>query len=107
MYWVAPKRSVSAGESALVFFCSSAQVHLAPLSCLRLEMQALFWEAARALTKLGIAMAASMAMMATTIMISTRVKPADRLRFIFMSSLFHCGGVNEGEGVFIIELRLQ
>ena len=38
-------------------------------------MQALFWLAVRALTKLGIAMAASKAMIATTIMISTRVNP--------------------------------
>ena len=38
--------------------------------------QAAFWLEARALTKLGMAMAASKAMMATTIMISTRVKPA-------------------------------
>src|SRR6266853_1320682 len=75
MYWVAPKRSVSAGESALVFLASRAQVALAPSICLRLAMHALFWLAVRALTKLGIAMAASKAMMATTIMISTRVNP--------------------------------
>ena len=45
-------------------------------------MQALACEVARAFTKFGIAMAASKPMMATTIMISTRVKPALR-RFLF------------------------
>jgi len=39
-------------------------------------MQALVWARVRALTKLGIAMAASNPMIATTIMISTSVKPA-------------------------------
>src|ERR1043166_1375842 len=39
-------------------------------------MQALACEVVRALTKLGIAMAARRPMMATTIMISTSVKPA-------------------------------
>src|SRR5579871_2077985 len=49
-------------------------------------MQALAWEVARALTKLGIAIAASNPMMATTIMISTSVKPVFAMvlfRFIF------------------------
>src|SRR6185295_11767401 len=39
-------------------------------------MQAFFWLAVRAFTKFGIAIAANNPMMATTIMISTRVKPA-------------------------------
>ena len=38
-------------------------------------MQAFFWLAVRAFTKFGMAIAASRPMMATTIMISTRVKP--------------------------------
>ena len=45
----------------------------------------LAWERFRARRKPGTAMAASKAMMATTIMISTRVKPVRRdLRFIFI-----------------------
>src|SRR5580698_4722187 len=47
-----------------------------------LLIQAFCCEVARAFTKLGIAMAASKPMMATTIMISTRVKPALRDCFI-------------------------
>src|SRR5947208_11339999 len=74
MYWVAPKRSESAGVSVTTFFCSSAQVALAPSICLRLAMQAFFWLAVRAFTKLGMAMAARRPMIATTIMISTNVK---------------------------------
>src|SRR5579859_216080 len=54
-----------------------------------LLMQAFCCDVARAFTKLGIAMAASKPMMATTIMISTRVKPALRDCFIcFMFSFF-------------------
>src|SRR5262249_54536286 len=59
-----------AGESVLTFFCSSAHVAFAPSICLRLAIQALRWLIWRAFTKLGIAIAASKAMMATTIMIS-------------------------------------
>src|SRR5580704_6879793 len=40
-----------------------------------LLIQALAWEVARAFTKLGIAIAARRPIMATTIMISTSVKP--------------------------------
>src|SRR5215469_9873422 len=54
-----------------------------------LLMQAFCCEVERAFTKLGIAMAASKPMMATTIMISTRVKPALRDCFIlFMFFLY-------------------
>src|SRR5262249_15896929 len=48
-------------------------------------MQAFFWLAVRAFTKLGIAMAARRPMMATTIMISTSVKPAFRWLLIFIT----------------------
>src|SRR5262249_44916471 len=56
-------------------------------------MQALACEVVRAFTKLGIAIAANKPMMATTIMISTSVKPAffDALIFIL---LFYFRGVN-------------
>src|SRR5271170_2595779 len=61
----------------------------------RLLMQALACEVARAFTKFGIAMAARRPMMATTIMISTSVKPALRMFFIvficyFLSFLMRC-----------------
>src|SRR5581483_6366761 len=49
----------------------------------RLLMQAFVWDEVRARMKLGIAMAASRPIMATTIIISTSVKPArDLLSFI-------------------------
>jgi hypothetical protein len=51
-------------------------------------MQALACEVARAFTKLGIAIAAKRPMMATTIMISTSVKPA--LRMFFIVFMFIC-----------------
>src|SRR5437868_1521278 len=60
-------------------------------------MQPLAWEVARALTKLGIAMAANRPMMATTIMISTSVKPVFRRMFIFIL-LIAVGGVNNASG---------
>src|SRR5581483_11154630 len=47
-------------------------------------MQALVCEVVRALTKLGIAMAANRPMMATTIMISTRVNPCLREEVVFI-----------------------
>ena len=55
---------------------SSANSFAAESICFRLLMQAFACARARALTKLGIAIAASSPIMATTIMISTRVKPA-------------------------------
>jgi hypothetical protein len=51
-------------------------------------MHALAWDVARALMKLGIAMAANKPMMATTIMISTKVKPALRTFLIVFILLF-------------------
>src|SRR5260370_32277482 len=89
VYWVLPNKSAATGTSALFFFISSAQVALAPSTCFMLAMQAFFWLAARAFTKLGIAIAASKPILATTIMISTRVKPArrDELSFNLGNSL--------------------
>src|SRR5687767_15554911 len=60
-------------------FFSSAHCSFAPSIWRRLLMHAFFWAVVRALTKLGIAIAARRPMMATTIMISTSVKPAFRL----------------------------
>ena len=51
-------------------------------------MHAFFWEVVRARTKLGIAIAASNPMIATTIMISTRVKPALLDLLILILALF-------------------
>lgn len=67
-------------------------------------MQAFFWAVVRAFTKLGIAIAASKPMIATTIMISTSVKPD--LRFvlirIFTLLLSFYARVNmQADGLFI------
>src|SRR5581483_5632311 len=51
-------------------------------------MQAFICEVVRARTKLGIAMAASRPMMATTIMISTSVNPDFLIRFNFIANCY-------------------
>src|SRR6266496_6448829 len=51
-------------------------------------MQAFIWDCVRARTKLGIAIAARRPIMATTIMISTRVKPDLLDLLIFMLTNF-------------------
>src|SRR5882724_13495184 len=79
---------------------SSAHSLIAPSIWRRLLMQALACDVARALMKLGIAIAASRPMMATTIMISTSVKPALRdvlFVFIVLVVFLFCG-VNETTG---------
>src|SRR3954463_1453215 len=78
---------------------SKAQVCLAPSIWRKLLMQALCWALRRARTKLGMAMGASRPMMATTIMISTRGKPALRERLVFIQLVFfQCRSVNEVTG---------
>src|SRR5580658_9281465 len=69
---------------------SNAHSFTAAVICRMLLMQAFCWEVARAFTKLGIAMAASNPMMATTIIISTRVKPALRDCFMFFILFLFC-----------------
>jgi hypothetical protein len=66
-------------------------------------MQAFCCDVVRALTKLGIAIAARRPMMATTIMISTSVKPAVRVLRIFIVSSFFTvvRGVNNAAGGFV------
>ena len=65
-------------------------------------MQAFIWEVVRALTKFGIAMAANRPMIATTIMISTSVKPNLRLFFFCICYLSDCCyGVNRARGGLI------
>src|SRR4028119_1095859 len=56
----------------------------APSIMRRVSRHAVAWERLRARRKLGTAMEASRAMIATTIMISTRVKPPRRL-LVFVS----------------------
>src|SRR5215471_21777279 len=67
--------SVSVTVAAGSFLNSSAHCWMAPSSWRRLLMHAFCCEVVRAFTKFGIAMAANKPMMATTIMISTSVKP--------------------------------
>src|ERR1700739_4322000 len=73
--------------SPVFFFCSNANWLAAASIWRRLLMQALACEVARAFTKFGIAIAANRPMMATTIMISTSVKPALRM-FLFVFIVF-------------------
>src|ERR1035438_4696035 len=78
----------------VVLCCSSANWLAAASIWRRLLMQALACEVARAFTKFGMAMAARRPMMATTIMISTSVKPALR-RFLvcfIVFAFFLCRG---------------
>src|SRR6266496_3089845 len=67
--------SVFTGVALVAWRVSNAHCCLALSIWRRLLMQAFCCAVVRALTKLGIAIAANRPMMATTIMISTRVKP--------------------------------
>ena len=69
---------------------------MAPSIWRRLLMQAFFWAVVRAFTKFGIAIAASKPMMATTIMISTRVKPDFLLVLLIFIVLFSVRAVWTG-----------
>src|SRR3954463_5922154 len=81
--------SASEGTSASVFLFSVAHICLALSIWRKLLMQALRCAVLRALEKLGMAIAANRPMMATTIMISTSVKP-DRERWIIFMLLSGC-----------------
>src|SRR5437762_3574366 len=70
--------SESVGTALVICRVSNAHCCLALSICRRLLMQTWTWEVVRDLTKLGIAIAANRPMMATTIMISTSVKPDGR-----------------------------
>src|SRR6476620_2706704 len=83
---------------------SSAHCSFAPSIWRRLLMQAFFCAVVRAFTKLGIAIAARRPMMATTIMISTSVKPAFRL-VLLMFILFACGVNMTNGGLLLVLLR--
>src|SRR5687767_13891190 len=102
MYCVARKISPRDvfGSAPLTLFISSAQVLIAPSICFMLAMQAFFWLTWRALIKLGIAIAASKPMIATTIMISTSVNPALLLLLIFISYLSLSAAWTNVKGMF-------
>lgn len=78
------KMSALAQAPPLAILFSKAYCSLAPSICFRLAMQAFFCAVCRALTKFGRAIAASKPIIATTIMISTRVKPAFLGTLIFI-----------------------
>ena len=75
MYNVAPSKSDEVMVALSVIFFSSAHCCLAESICFMLAMQVFCRATLRARTKFGNAIAAKRPMMATTIMISTRVKP--------------------------------
>src|SRR5579883_2408281 len=82
-----------AGVAVEVALVSSAHCCLAPSIWRRLLIQAFCCAELRAFTKLGIAMAANRPMMATTIMISTRVKP-DLLDLLILILALYCLSVH-------------
>ena len=77
-----------AGLAVTVCLFSRAHCCLALSIWRRLLMQALAWEVVRDCTKFGMAIAANNPMMATTIMISTSVKPDFVEVLIFMHRIF-------------------
>src|SRR5579875_4230380 len=86
-------------------FLSIMYCCLALSICLRLATQALARDVSRAWTKFGMAMASRMPMIRTTIMISTRVKPADfLLRNAFMKKLLFLSAA--GPVVYVSSGRL-
>src|ERR1700760_3522973 len=78
---------LSAGVEVAEALFSKAHSCFAPSIWRRLLMQALACAVVRACTKLGIAIAAKRPMMATTIMISIRVKPFLLEELIFIRLL--------------------
>src|SRR6266571_1283287 len=91
--------SLYATVAAASFLFSSAHCWIAPSICRKLLMQAFFCEVVRARMKLGMAIAANRPIMATTIMISTNVKPDLREVLIFILCIvFLLCGVNETTG---------
>src|SRR5882724_10804187 len=78
--------SVKSTLAVAPFLFSNAHCWIAPSIWRRLLMQAFCCEVVRALMKLGMAIAANRPIMATTIMISTNVKPDLRDDLIFILS---------------------
>src|SRR5579872_7072830 len=86
---------------------SRAQVCLAPSSWRRLLMQAVCLALALARMKLGMAIVASSPMMATTIMISTSVKPGLRYVFIFIGIDFFELPAGQTEQADNLQIRIN
>src|SRR5882672_2067797 len=82
--------SVNPTLSPEFFLFSNAHCWTAPSIWRRLLIQAFIWDWVRARTKLGMAIAARRPIMATTIIISTNVKPdlLDLLIFILTNFAF-------------------
>ena len=80
--------SDSDGMAEVGFFASKAHCCLAESINRKLLMQALFCAINLDFTKLGIAIAANRPIMATTIMISTNVKPPVDFNCVFITNLF-------------------
>src|SRR2546428_14191196 len=94
--------SVYAGVTVPACLFSSAHCCSAPSICRRLLMQEFFCAVVLALMKLGIAMAANRPIMATTIMISTRVNPPLRVVFLFILNFSFYYGVNTATGGLVL-----
>src|SRR6266516_6628939 len=94
--------------SPVPFLFSSAHWSFAPSMMRRLLKIELSWAVSRAFTKFGIAIAANNPMMATTIIISTRVKPAVLFVLICITllSVFLLRGVNDAKGGLLLLLNL-
>src|SRR5256885_9122254 len=82
---------------------STAHCWIAPSIWRRLLMQAFIWAVVRALMKLGIAIAASRPIMATTIMISSRVKPTLRDVLVFICMFFRYGVNTATSGLLLVQ----
>src|ERR1039457_533644 len=96
--------SVNPTVAEVLFLVSNAQVWTALSIWRRLLMQAFFCDCVRARTKLGIAIAASKPMMATTIMISTSVNPCLFDVLFFILSICFCGVNNATSGLILLQL---
>src|SRR5580704_12457379 len=100
---------LSTGTDVLFCLYSSAHCCLAPSIWRRLLMQAFCCAVVRACTKLGIAIAAKRPIMATTIMISIKVKPCLRDCVFFITRYmlsFSCGLNNATGGLILLFLTV-
>src|SRR5204863_4500838 len=95
--------SVNTTVAVVSFLLSSAHCWIAPSTWRRLLMHAFICEVVRALMKLGIAIAAKRPIMATTIIISTNVKPdLPEVLIFILCFVFLFSGVNEATGWLLI-----
>src|SRR6185369_7539982 len=102
-YPLAPNNSASVGVSVKALRCAAAHAILAPSSDLRFASQACLRASSIALLKLGIAIAARMPMIATTIMISMRVNADVDLALVFITILdFFSKSADQHQGFFAL-----